>query len=627
MKRHFAVLFFIVVLPVAGVAQGNAILDSTTKHLDSSYTRLPEVKGFYLNQGDGWDSLRIGMDACDGTDLWGDTQDWNWTRRYNSALGGITYNALVPVDKVTTDGVSSFLHRDQRMPQATYASSPRSDLRYLMGLGGGQQFGLRALTPVDTAAQLVLDYTRTNTVGFYRNEGSDGHELYLRLDRGAELLKKGPTSSIRIGYFEMTTGENGGLSQSDFFETNVPTLRRNFAVSDSRAAFKEREVLLGYDRELGSNLIGTLEWKADQWSVQSSESVQEYFWDSTANPVVLDSRALSFDDTTGLIQFVSRLSYEGLEWRGWKLAPEAEVGLDVYSSDDAGWDGYRIDSAHALSSFSQQILPFVRVHAAMRKSYDSGQLDLNARFHLVGYNAGAYLLSGQWDQQVGGAHLSLKASSQFQPNMYRWELLHGLDYDYRTISSVYLRNDAEAGLYWKVRAWTWGGKAIASTFTGLRYLDGDGNLLSYNGSLARGLFEVESDRSGWNLQMQGYGGLRSGVGGFAMPNWGGRFGVWYQQEIGSRFEVKSGFDISAEDAFYAPTYGLRVPIFQLQQEHLAGTYPWMNVYFQARIGNFTSGVRIVNALEGVAPYSYYAYGATPRSDRWIQLSARWTLFN
>jgi len=35
----------------------------------------------------------------------------------------------------------------------------------------------------------------------------------------------------------------------------------------------------------------------------------------------------------------------------------------------------------------------------------------------------------------------------------------------------------------------------------------------------------------------------------------------------------------------------------------------------------------VNALEGLTDYNYYAFGTTPRTDRWVQLSARWTLFN
>jgi hypothetical protein len=36
---------------------------------------------------------------------------------------------------------------------------------------------------------------------------------------------------------------------------------------------------------------------------------------------------------------------------------------------------------------------------------------------------------------------------------------------------------------------------------------------------------------------------------------------------------------------------------------------------------------VVNALEGLTSYNYFAFGATPRTDRWIQLSARWSLFN
>ena len=65
----------------------------------------------------------------------------------------------------------------------------------------------------------------------------------------------------------------------------------------------------------------------------------------------------------------------------------------------------------------------------------------------------------------------------------------------------------------------------------------------------------------------------------------------------------------------------------MQTDYLAGSYPWATTYFEARIANFVGAVRIINALEGLTPYTYYAYGSTPRSDRWVQVSARWTLFN
>ena len=51
--------------------------------------------------------------------------------------------------------------------------------------------------------------------------------------------------------------------------------------------------------------------------------------------------------------------------------------------------------------------------------------------------------------------------------------------------------------------------------------------------------------------------------------------------------------MSVEDAFYTPTYLIGVPIWSLQEEHLAGLYPWSTIYFEARIANFIGGIRVV----------------------------------
>jgi hypothetical protein len=91
--------------------------------------------------------------------------------------------------------------------------------------------------------------------------------------------------------------------------------------------------------------------------------------------------------------------------------------------------------------------------------------------------------------------------------------------------------------------------------------------------------------------------------------------------------LKAGVNVSIEDAFYTPTYLVGVPIWAMQTDHMAGSYPWATAFFEARIANFIAGVRVVNALEGLTDYNYYAFGATPRTDRWVQVSARWTLFN
>ena len=131
------------------------------------------------------------------------------------------------------------------MPGGFRSSSPRSDLRLHTGIGGGQVFGITALAPVDSAKQLYVDYLRNNTLGLYRNEGTDGHELQFSL-RQLDSYNISTESKLEVSYFNSRSGQNGGLSNPTLFESNVPTLRRNYAISDAVGTLFEEDLNVTY---------------------------------------------------------------------------------------------------------------------------------------------------------------------------------------------------------------------------------------------------------------------------------------------------------------------------------------------------------------------------------------------
>jgi hypothetical protein len=190
----------------------------------------------------------------------------------------------------------------------------------------------------------------------------------------------------------------------------------------------------------------------------------------------------------------------------------------------------------------------------------------------------------------------------------------------------YFKNEGKA--HWILgEKWKKEGVVYGAQMSGMRYFESFDQLATWDGVYGRVQLGVSSNDEGWNACVQGYGAYKSSFGGFVTPNWGGFTEVNYKTSIGNRFELKAGVNVSIEDAFYTPTYLVGVPIWAMQTDHLAASYPWATAFFEARIANFIAGVRVVNALEGLADYNYYAFGAIPRTDRWVQVSARWTLFN
>jgi len=638
MRPYLLSLFVLLSTSMVGQVDSTVVEDADT--LES----LPNVdvkvdghrvdKGYFLYQNDRWDSLTVLLDECVEDQIW--LQDsWNWTQRENSAIGGLSYNSLEPFEHSGLDGWHRFSKSYLQMPGGFRSSSPRSDLRLHTGIGGGQVFGITALAPVDSTKQLYVDYLRNNTLGLYRNEGTDGHELNFALKQW-DLFQENTSAQLQVSYFNSRSGQNGGLSSPSLFESNEPTLRWNFAVRDGSGVLFEEELNLTYwaRRNLlnNQNLTGRISFNSKSWAVNNSNSVSEYYWDSAGTAPILEQRTLRYSDSLRLTKAQVELDYVKvlpLTRTGQPLVVQTVVstGLEHLHSNSLGWDGFRSDSVHYTEAFSTEIIPFVRgrvMVSTTNRSLNEFRAILN--YNALGYNAGAIDAMIRAKLLIGSGNLELQWNILRQPHMYRFEQLYGYSYDLRTIDVPYFKNEGKA--HWvSGDKWKKEGVLYGAQMSGMRYFESFDQLSTWDGMYGRVQLGVSSNDEGWNTRVQGYGAYKSSFGGFATPNWGGFTEVNYKTSIGTKFEWKAGINVSVEDAFYTPTYSLGVPIWALQTDYLAGSYPWATAYFEARIANFVGAVRIINALEGLAPYTYYAYGSTPRSDRWVQVSARWTLFN
>ena len=596
----------------------NALMDSSAYDVVVSAI-MPQ--GFMVNG----DSLYEDISSASSAQMWGYKFDsWEWTQRQSSALGGLVYNSLVPVTESEMDGTYNFLTLDQALPKSHTAGAPLSRLYYRSGQGGGQLFGIQSLAPVDSSQQLYIDYARINTLGIYRNEGSDGHELNVSLisDRGAD-----GNDRFTASYFTRNTGQNGGLSSPDYFESNISTLRSNFSVNDPTGQFSEEKISLEFARDLSDKMSVTFNVNSNRWMTSNSRSVNEYFWDSTGVIPMLQERLLSYDDTVGLFSLSSTFVMDDLMVSGWNFGSFVSFGFDRYYSDVGSWDSYRSDSVHVGDVFNSSNSLFLRGSIQLSKKISqSSRLLGDYHFNALGYNAGAIDGKSKIIVSMPLSQLAISWDIVYQSKMYRWEDSYGYAYDFRNINKAYVKNqlaiDWQHGDIWRTEVAVRGIR-----YSGMRYLTGFSELGLYDGFYGRIQAGVTSDRQGWNLVAQGYSASKTGVGGFSIPFWGGRLGSFYTTSIGDKFQLRSGFDISMEDAFYTPDYLGGLPLWSLQQESISGSYPWANVFFEARIDGFVGAVRIVNALEGLFPYTYYAYGTVPRMDRSVQLSAKWTLFN
>ena len=381
-----------------GLLEADTIENSI--HSFRSYTAASNVaysQGFFVSiEKEPTDSLTLLLNDHVESEIWR-SKSWEWTQRENSAIGGIQYDALNPYISPELDGWHQFSRSYLSMPNYHSASSPKTDLTVLTGIGGCQLFGLKTMSPVDSAKQLWVDYLRSNALGLYRNEGTDGHELNIKM-RQDGVYKDGkrtfPLHGFEFSYFSSRSGQNGGLNSSDFFESNVPTLRRNFSVANDRGELYEEQLRFMYYRHLKDvTLIAQL--KSAAWAVQSDLQQTEYFWDSTDVIPQLDSRTLYYNDSLRLTSAEVTLHYDktlgGLGVNGAYYAINAHAGIENLRSNSGGWDAFRTDSSAVSEAFDNIVQPYVRAQGTLALERD-GLLSFRGTYavNIIGFNAGGY---------------------------------------------------------------------------------------------------------------------------------------------------------------------------------------------------------------------------------------------
>ena len=186
--------------------------DTKVIYNGSGFSKVVYKQGYFVSiDTQRVDSLTLLMNDKAESEIWR-TNPWEWTVRENSAIGGLQYDALNPYLSPALNGWHQFSRSYLTMPNY-HSCSPKTDLTVLTGIGGGQLFGLKTMSPVDSAKQLWVDYLRSNALGLYRNEGTDGHELNIKM-RQDGVYKDGmrtlPLHGFEFSFFNARSVSTAG---------------------------------------------------------------------------------------------------------------------------------------------------------------------------------------------------------------------------------------------------------------------------------------------------------------------------------------------------------------------------------------------------------------------------------
>lgn len=598
---------------------------------DSNSTEEPEDSTVYFKQG-----FYLSFEPAGGLDSLGERLETQllWDRhnallwsRTNSSLDGLVYGPTQFWNRPRLDGTYGFLFRRMPVaPAAFSASAPRTTLIYKSGLPRGQQFGFESMAPVEHNSQLYLSYLRTNAQGFYRNEGTDGHEMRLEA-YGLDTAKR-EAWRVSVYLFNQESAQNGGLVDDSYFTENLPGIRSNIPVEYSTGKYAETDFRAKLQKRIPLATVAT-GMNVNQWSAENNQGQREYYYDTIAGTAALRDRYLAYEDTTRLVQlYVSTQFAKNVG--AWQWNAEPVLGLEQYYSDRLGYDAFRTDSVNPGPSMPTQLGAYGVLQASLFRADTIGmgvsQLSADASLRYLGWNSTAATALLSWHWTSGRRQLAAKYAMQRSPQEYRWEELYGAAYDFRNTFGAFAHQEAEL-------------KAIlgnrnrltvalnAQDWTNQRALDSLKALRVWNGSMLRATLGGELVLGNWQFQLHTYGLLTTPEAMIYLPRWGSALHLAYIKRLNSNAEVEVGVQTRVESAYRLPHYAVQIPVYAAPNNGMAGVYPWVVPYISARLGTFQLSMRVLNTLQGVVPYSYFALQNVPMVDRYVQFSARWTLFN
>ena len=618
-KTYFWIAVWL--LPIGAMAQV-----TIPEEVDTAETqverRVIAHKGLYLLR-DHTGVSRVSQDLeIVRQDLWHDSGSAFLER---PVTGGIAFKYL---DPFASDAMSGWL--DSRRPVAVVCGAqsdvPRTYLQGVSGLGGGQRFGFEFGAPTGNSAQLYTKYLRTNVFGFYANEGVDAN--YMELVYADRDTTEVGLVTVRLYVDYQKNAMNGGLDENGqtLFEENLVSLRAAIPVIHSSGGQVNNTLRFDAGKRLSKQWSVHLLGSQKLWVGSSTTSVQNYTWDSSTVPVTLLSQTLYYEDSLQDRAFHVAPTWHSTSEKT-RFTLQYKAGYRQLYSDTGGWDSYKPDSLNAVAATST--LKWLEQSAHLRYARQ-GKLDARLRLQfnakLSGWNAGAMNAKGQYITPNGQWSFFIEGISS--PKQWIWESYEGHSWGQKTALDRYSKLFGYAH---------WGAKSTGkvdvnavfsvAAYDNYRMVNADLKQFdAWSGVYASTKLNLRGNYRHWGWKTRADLQWVSNQEGFDVPLVAGTGELFGRIVIGDKFKGLVGVKVSSFSAFQAARLQNDMPYWAPGETELQA-YPWVVPYVEGQIGQLTMGVRVLNAAQGLVDVPYYAWEGVPRSDRWVQLSARWLLFN
>jgi hypothetical protein len=558
-----------------------------------------------------------------------DTTSIDQIHRYNQGLDylsigniGLTgYNLLFNIEEYATFSPSLIIGNKQYLPKQFDVKKPYTELTYILGSKEEQVLRVLHTQNISQLANFSFGFDKIKSKGFYNNQASSNNHLYA--NTWFKTKNERHKITLHIDHERIFNEHNGGVLYDSLFEQDL-LLNRNRELMDVNLSFasstinrtnlqigQQFQFLQSFD-SLNNGFSHALYTKA------SGFKNERIFKDSSLNMSYYNQLLIDSLITNDIIKYEGVKGIAGYQFN--KRKGKDNLNFSTFVK----WQGLNYKQ-HIIDTIVTSLSVGTNVQFKKKKF----RLQLDGNYYLNGYRKNDFDFKGglsydftqDWSVGVLGSYQSISPSLDLRAyygNNISWENTFSTT-DYLSVSGSLTSEKHNVDL---IVSYNDVFNPVYFNFIGEpQQIDGVSQLIQFS---ARKEFDLKK----WSITPKMVYQYNGGYNVYRLPEYYADLTIGYKTKM---YKNNLNIFIGADVVYYAPTdmmsFKPMVNQYNLDDTKMAGDYPFIDVFLNARIKTVRFFVKATHVNSGLFGFKYYGANNYPLKDRTIQFGLNWIFIN
>jgi hypothetical protein len=558
-----------------------------------------------------------------------DTTSIDQIHRYNHGLdylsigniGLVGYNLLFDMKEYATFSPSLIIGNKQYLPKQFDVKKPYTELNYILGSKEEQVLKVLHTQNISPLANFSFGFDKVKSKGFYTNQASSNNHLFANtwLKTKNDRYKIG----LNIDHERIFNEHNGGVLYDSLFEQDL-LLNRNRELMDVNLSFASSTI----------NRTNLQLEQQFQFS-QSFDSLNNGFSNAVFTKVSGFKNERIFKDSSLNMSYYNQIlidslitndiiKYEGVNGIAGYQFNKRKGRNNLNFSTFVKWQSLNYEQ-HVIDT----IVTSLSVGSKFQLNKKKFRLQLDGNYYLNGYRKMnvdfkgwlSYDFTQDWSVGVLGSYQTISPSldlRSYYGNNISWENTFSTT-DYLRVSGSLTSEKHNVDL---IVAYNDVFNPIYFNFIGEpQQIDGVSQVIQFSA-------RKEFDSKKWSIIPKMVYQYNGGYNIYRLPDYYADLTIAYKTKM---YKNNLNVFIGADVVYYAPTdmmsFKPMVNQYNLDDTKIAGNYPFVDVFLNARIKTVRFFVKATHVNSGLFGFKYYGANNYPLKDRTIQFGLNWIFIN